>query len=47
MFSKGVFREEDLKLTTPTGAAIVRSYVRGNGQPPPFKVERTGYGVGS
>ncbi len=42
-----VFCDETLELTTPTGAAIVRYYVREKGMPPVLQIERTGYGVGS
>lgn len=43
-----VFIEEPLELTTPTGGTIVRYYVRDkNVQPPPFKIEKIGYGVGT
>ncbi|MCX5814045.1 MAG: nickel pincer cofactor biosynthesis protein LarC [Proteobacteria bacterium] len=43
-----VFLEEPLELTTPTGATIVSHYVRDrNIQPPPFKIENIGHGVGT
>ena len=42
-----VFRDEELELTTPTGAAIVRYYVKDKGLPSPFTVERIGHGIGS
>jgi pyridinium-3,5-bisthiocarboxylic acid mononucleotide nickel chelatase len=44
---KTVFLEEPLELTTPTGATIVRHYVKDPGPPPSMNVERTGYGVGT
>jgi hypothetical protein len=42
-----VFYDESLELTTPTGATIVRHYVRDKKAAPPFIVEKTGYGVGT
>lgn len=42
-----VFREEPLETTTPTGATIVRHYVREMRAIPPLVIERTGYGMGS
>lgn len=41
------FHEEPLELTTPTGATIVRYYVKDRGPVPPFSVETTGHGVGT
>ncbi len=41
------FYDEPLELTTPTGATIVRHYVKGKKTVPPFVVEKTGYGVGT
>lgn len=41
------FQEESLELTTPTGATIVRYYVKDRKVPPPFSPEKTGYGVGT
>jgi pyridinium-3,5-bisthiocarboxylic acid mononucleotide nickel chelatase len=42
-----VFYDEPLELTTPTGATIVRHYVKERITSPPFVVEKTGYGVGT
>jgi len=43
-----VFLEEPLELTTPTGATIVKHYVRNIGaRPSTFKIEKIGYGVGT
>jgi pyridinium-3,5-bisthiocarboxylic acid mononucleotide nickel chelatase len=43
-----VFLEEPLELTTPTGATIVRHYVRDrNISPPAFKIDKIGYGAGT
>jgi pyridinium-3,5-bisthiocarboxylic acid mononucleotide nickel chelatase len=42
-----VFYDEPLELTTPTGATIVRHFVKGRKPAPPFIVEKTGYGVGT
>jgi uncharacterized protein (TIGR00299 family) protein len=42
-----VFYDEPLELTTPTGATIVRHYVKDTKVMPPFIVEKTGYGVGT
>ncbi|MBA4392979.1 MAG: hypothetical protein C0407_05455 [Desulfobacca sp.] len=44
---KMVFRDEPLELTTPTGATIVRYYAGDKNVVPPFKIEKTGYGLGS
>jgi uncharacterized protein (TIGR00299 family) protein len=42
-----VFYDEPLELTTPTGATIVRYYVKDRKTVPPFIIEKTGYGVGT
>lgn len=42
-----VFHEEPLELTTPTGATIVRHYVKDRKTVPPFSPEKIGYGVGT
>ena len=42
-----VFYDESLELTTPTGATIVRHYVKDKKTAPPFIVEKIGYGVGT
>jgi len=43
-----VFLEEPLELTTPTGATIVRHYVKDrNILPPAFKIDKIGYGAGT
>ena len=42
-----VFYDEPLELTTPTGATIVRHYVKDTKTAPPFVIEKTGYGVGT
>jgi pyridinium-3,5-bisthiocarboxylic acid mononucleotide nickel chelatase len=43
-----VFLEEPLELTTPTGATIVRHYVKDRNIPPPaFKIDKIGYGAGT
>lgn len=44
---KMVFLDLPLELTTPTGAAIVRYYVRDTRGIPSFAVESIGYGLGS
>jgi uncharacterized protein (TIGR00299 family) protein len=44
---KVVFLEEPLELTTPTGATIVKYYVKDQRRPPSFTIEKTGYGLGS
>ncbi len=44
---KTVFLDVSLELTTPTGATIVKYYVKDQGRMPPMKIERTGYGLGS
>lgn len=41
-----LFLDENLELTTPTGAAILSYYAKGHG-PPPMKVEKIGYGMGT
>ncbi len=43
---KVVFLEEELELTTPTGAAIVRHYAKSQTKPP-FRITRTGCGFGT
>jgi pyridinium-3,5-bisthiocarboxylic acid mononucleotide nickel chelatase len=42
-----VFYDEPLELTTPTGATIVRHYVKDRRTAPAFIIEKTGYGVGT
>jgi len=42
-----LFLDEDLELTTPTGAAVIRHYVHPGKPVPPFTIEKIGYGVGS
>jgi pyridinium-3,5-bisthiocarboxylic acid mononucleotide nickel chelatase len=42
-----VFFEQELELTTPTGAAIVRHYVKNPGARPPFSLGRSGVGFGT
>jgi pyridinium-3,5-bisthiocarboxylic acid mononucleotide nickel chelatase len=42
-----VFYDEPLELTTPTGATIVRHYVKDAKTAPAFTVAKTGYGVGT
>jgi len=37
----------EAELVTPTGAALVSSLAKQSEAPPPFKLERTGYGAGS
>ncbi len=45
---KTFFLEEPLELTTPTGATIVRHYAKNGYIPTPvFKIDKTGYGVGT
>jgi pyridinium-3,5-bisthiocarboxylic acid mononucleotide nickel chelatase len=44
---KALFLELPVELTTPTGAAIVRHYVKDHGTAPPIKVDRMGYGLGT
>jgi pyridinium-3,5-bisthiocarboxylic acid mononucleotide nickel chelatase len=44
---KTVFIDIDLELTTPTGATIVKHYVKDESQLPPIKVRHIGYGLGS
>jgi len=43
---KSVFFEEPLELTTPTGATIVKYYVRDKNMAPAMTIEKTGYGLG-
>jgi uncharacterized protein (TIGR00299 family) protein len=42
-----VFSKEPLELTTPTGATIVRHYVKDKNTAPPLTIEKTGYGMGA
>lgn len=42
-----LFLKEPVELTTPTGAAIVRHYVKAGTPAPSFAIEKTGYGMGS
>jgi pyridinium-3,5-bisthiocarboxylic acid mononucleotide nickel chelatase len=42
-----VFMEEPLELTTPTGASIVKHYVKDRRRVPQITVERIGYGLGA
>jgi len=42
-----VFLDETFELTTPTGAAIVRYYVKDKNKRPVMKIEKTGYGLGT
>ncbi|MBP8625528.1 MAG: nickel pincer cofactor biosynthesis protein LarC [Syntrophorhabdales bacterium] len=44
---KVVFYEDNLELTTPTGAAIIKHYAKQQGQVPGMGIERIGYGVGT
>ncbi|MCX8111319.1 MAG: nickel pincer cofactor biosynthesis protein LarC [Syntrophorhabdaceae bacterium] len=44
---KLVFYDEALELTTPTGAAIVKHFVKGKNTPPSMSIEKTGYGAGT
>ncbi|MDR2018631.1 MAG: nickel pincer cofactor biosynthesis protein LarC [Syntrophobacterales bacterium] len=44
---KTVFLDIPVELTTPTGAAIVRHYVKDHGMAPSMTVQRVGYGLGS
>lgn len=39
--------DQELELTTPTGAALLAALAEGYGPLPPMKVARTGYGAGS
>jgi uncharacterized protein (DUF111 family) len=41
------FVDTPLELTTPTGAAIVRYYVKNVHETPPFTMQKIGYGLGS
>jgi pyridinium-3,5-bisthiocarboxylic acid mononucleotide nickel chelatase len=43
---KTVFLDIPLELTTPTGATIVRHFVKDQGAPPPMRIEMVGYGLG-
>jgi len=42
-----VFFEQELELTTPTGAAIVKYYVKNPSARPPFSLRRSGVGFGT
>lgn len=42
-----VFLELPVELTTPTGATIVKHYVKDNGKCPAMKVQAMGYGLGT
>jgi len=42
-----VFFEQELELTTPTGAAIVKYYVKNPSVRPPFSLRRSGVGFGT
>lgn len=42
-----LFHDINLELTTPTGAAIVRYYVKDKQGPPSFTLNSIGYGLGS
>jgi pyridinium-3,5-bisthiocarboxylic acid mononucleotide nickel chelatase len=42
-----VFYQQELELTTPTGAAIVKHYVKDPAAWPPFSLRRTGVGFGT
>ncbi len=44
---KAVFLDLPIELTTPTGAAIVRHYVKDHGRTPSMTIRKTGYGLGS
>jgi uncharacterized protein (TIGR00299 family) protein len=44
---KLLFLDMPLELTTPTGASIIRYYVRDTHGAPSFALERIGYGLGS
>ena len=44
---ESVFLELPVELTTPTGAAIVRHYVKDRGRAPHMRVRQVGYGLGS
>jgi pyridinium-3,5-bisthiocarboxylic acid mononucleotide nickel chelatase len=41
-----VFLELPVELTTPTGATIVRHYVKDHGKAPAMRIQKTGYGLG-
>jgi hypothetical protein len=42
-----VFYPQELELTTPTGAAIIKHYVKDPGRQPPFSLQKTGTGFGT
>ncbi len=42
-----VFFEQELELTTPTGAAIVKYYVKNPAARPPFSLQKSGVGFGT
>ncbi|MGD0233997.1 MAG: nickel pincer cofactor biosynthesis protein LarC [Syntrophorhabdales bacterium] len=42
-----VFFEQELELTTPTGAAIVKYYVKNPAARPPFSLRKSGVGFGT
>ena len=42
-----VFFEQELELTTPTGAAIMKHYVKNPAARPPFSLRRSGVGFGT
>ncbi len=42
-----VFFQQELELTTPTGAAIVKHYVQHPGEHPPFSLRTSGVGFGT
>ena len=44
---ESIFLDLPVELTTPTGAAIVRHYVKNHGRAPSMKVTKVGYGLGS
>lgn len=44
---RAVFFDEELELTTPTGAAIIKYYTQGNHPKPSFSPHATGCGFGS
>jgi len=42
-----LFLDEPVELTTPTGATIIRHYVKDKTPAPAFTIQRIGYGMGS
>ncbi|OPY72704.1 MAG: hypothetical protein A4E63_01129 [Syntrophorhabdus sp. PtaU1.Bin050] len=42
-----LFLDEPVELTTPTGATIIRHYVKDETSAPAFTIQRIGYGIGS